>query len=278
MPRSGTSSTSRAEVAAAQFAGFSEVSEYTAAYQDRGAHYYQSRFVAVDSVLSYCTGGRLLDVGCGPGMLVDHVARTRPGAFTITACDQSAAMIDAAAAKVGERADVALSLGDVENMPFADARFDVVLATGVLEYVDANRALREIVRVLRPDGLAVLTMLNPLSPYRLVEWGLFWPARRLLGRLEAAAGVPPKRRHRARRTGIRALPARCLRHKIGTAGLRVEDVVFYDISYLVPPIDRLLPPRRRKPPRATVRRHGAGRAFGTAYLVTARAPAAHTGT
>ncbi|WP_236794403.1 class I SAM-dependent methyltransferase [Amycolatopsis sp. GM8] len=272
MSRTHTKTPSRADAVTAQFAGSPEVSEYAAAHSGGGtpARYYRSRFHAVDSVLAGCPGGELLDVGCGPGMLVEHLVRTRPDAFSITACDQSVAMIDAVTAKVGHREDVRVSLGSVEKMPFPDACFDVVLATGVLEYVNVDRALPEITRVLRPGGVAVVTMLNPLSPYRLVEWGLYWPARRVLGRVEAALGVPPQHRHGARRTGIRALPARRLRHKLSGAGLLVEDLVFYDVTYLVPPLDRLR--RRRDDPDSTVRRRGVGRILGTAYLIAARTP------
>lgn len=283
MPSTETRSPSRTESVEAQFTSASAASGYAAAHEgwSTQARYYGSRFFAVDGVLDTCPGGELLDVGCGPGMLVDHVLRTRPDRFSITACDQSAAMLEAVAAKVGGRADVRLSLGSIEAMPFTDARFDVVLATGVLEYVDVDRALREIARVLRPGGLAVVTMLNPLSPYRLVEWGLYWPARRILGQVERALGVPPEQRHRARRTGIRALPAARMLQKLSATGLEVEDLVFYDVNYLVPPLDRLLRPRvsrRRHALSRTVTRHGTGRMLGTAYLIAARAPSPRAGT
>jgi SAM-dependent methyltransferase len=59
-------------------------------------------------------------------------------------------------------------LGDVCAMPFADARFDLVLATDIIEHVrDDERALCEIARVLRPDGRLLLTV--PAFPSL---WGL----------------------------------------------------------------------------------------------------------
>ena len=152
-----------------------------------------------------------------------------------------------------------------------DVEFDVVLAMGVLEYADAPRALDEIARVTRPGRMVVVTMLNPLSPYRLFEWGVFWPARRLLGRVERFAGVPAERRHGASRTGIRALPSTRLRAMMRGAALWPGDPVYYDLSPLVPPLDRLA--RRssrqwRAHPERTVSR-GARRWMGTAYLITA---------
>ena len=49
--------------------------------------------------------------------------------------------------------------GDVCNMPFADAQFDLVLATDIVEHVQNDRkALREIYRVLKPTGRAIITV------------------------------------------------------------------------------------------------------------------------
>jgi SAM-dependent methyltransferase len=234
------------------------------------ARYHHSRRHAIDQILGSCPGGDLLDVGCGPGMMVRHLLDTRPGRFRITACDQSPAMIDAVAARTGS--EVRLSVGDIQEMPFADRVFDVVLAMGVLEYTDAALALHEVARVTRPGGLVVATMLNPRSPYRLFEWGVFWPARRTLGALERAVGVPPSRRHGARRTGIVALTPRRLRELLWRAGLQPEDVIAYDVTASVPPFDRLA--RRwdrswRAHPEKTISR-GAKRWLGTGYLIAAR--------
>jgi SAM-dependent methyltransferase len=234
------------------------------------ARYHHSRRHAIDQVLDGCPRGDLLDVGCGPGMMVRHLLDTRPGHFRITACDQSQAMIDAVAARAGN--DVRLSVGDIQEMPFADRLFDVVLAMGVLEYTDATLALHEVARVTRPGGLVVVTMLNPKSPYRLFEWGVFWPARRTLGALERAVGVPPSRRHGARRTGIVALTPRRLRELLWRAGLQPEEVIAYDVTASVPPFDRLA--RRwdrswREHPEKTIAR-GAKRWLGTGYLIAAR--------
>ena len=270
MPHSGTLERPvRDELVRVQYADDAHVTEYAEAYRGWGptARYHHSRFHAVDEVLENCPGGALLDVGCGPGMMARHLLDERPGDFAVTGCDRSAAMIDAARRRAGE---ATFSVGDIEELPFADGTFDVALAMGVLEYVDVVPALREIARVVRPGGLVIATMLNPRSPYRLVEWGLYWPARRVLGGLEEALRVP--RRHGARRTGIVALSPRCLRHELWRAGLQPEDTLFYDVTALVPPLDRLV--RRfdrgwRAHPETTVGRGVVGR-LGTGYLIAAR--------
>ncbi|MFD9789774.1 class I SAM-dependent methyltransferase [Streptomyces sp. NPDC059070] len=256
----------------AQYVDPDDADRYAASYEGSrpAARYYRSRLHVVDEALRTAPHGRLLDVGCGPGMLVRRLLDLRPGEFEITACDQSPAMIDAATAQAKGSADVQLSVARIEEMPFPDKYFDVVVAMGVLEYADADDGLREIARVVKPGGLTVVTMLNPLSPYRLVEWCLYWPLLRVLGRVEALFGV---QRHAAEVSGIRAIPLARLRRMMLKRGLAPTDAVHYDVTPLVPPLDR--PVRRRwdrkwhEHPEKTVSR-GAGRWLGTAYLVTAR--------
>ncbi|MDQ0383062.1 class I SAM-dependent methyltransferase [Amycolatopsis thermophila] len=257
--------------AAAQYADPGLVRGYIAAYESgRATRYFQSRLHVVEAALRPVSGA-LLDVGCGPGMLVRHLLDTRPGDFRITACDRSAAMIEAVAERT-EPGEVELAVARIEDMPFPEGRFDVVVAMGVLEYSAARPAVAELARVVRPGGLAVLSMLNPASPYRIVEWFLYWPLLRLLGRLERLAGVPASRRHTVPRSGIRALTAGQLRRTLRRAGFEITDVVYYDTTPLVPPLDKVLR-RWRREWRGHLERtisRGARRWQGTGYLMTAR--------
>lgn len=264
----------RRQGAASQFAAPADVASYVASGQGWGpsARFFKSRLHVVDRVLPAHAGGSLLDVGCGPGPLVTHLLKTRQGDFRITACDRSRAMVDAVAEQVADADDVRLAVGDVEDMPFEDGEFDVVAALGVLEYVNIDRALREIARVVDRDGLVVVTMLNPLSPYRIFQWFVHWPAVRVLGQIERSLRIPVGRRHAARRTGIHAVSARRLRGLLRTAGLQPADPVYYDVTPLLPPFDKVV--RRwttqwRGDLDVTVGR-GLSQWLGTGYLVTAR--------
>ncbi|WP_438295851.1 class I SAM-dependent methyltransferase [Streptomyces sp. HUAS TT7] len=268
----GNEAAARDAAVAAQYLTPDDAARYAASYDGwrPAARYYCSRLHVVDEALRAAPHGRLLDVGCGPGMLVQRLLDIRPGEFQITGIDRSPAMIDAATARAkGSGDDVEFSVARVEKMPYPDRHFDVVVAMGVLEYTDAAEGLREIARVVRPGGLVVVTMLNPLSPYRLVEWFVYWPLVRALGRIEGLFGVP---RHAAAVSGIRAIPLARLRRMMRATGLPPRDAVHYDVTPLVPPLDR--PVRRRSQkwrnhPERTVSR-GARRWLGTAYLVTAR--------
>lgn len=265
---------SRVDVAGAEYEDVAAAAGYAAAHDGWGpaARYFHSRLHVVQESLRACSGGDLLDVGCGPGILVRRLLNTRGNSFRITACDRSPGMVAAAAERITGADRARLTVSRIEEMPFPDRSFDVALATGVLEYTQAESSLRELARVVRPGGLVVVTMLNPFSPYCLFEWIVYWPALRLLGCAERLMGLPPERRHGARRSGIRAIPEGRLRRLMCRMGLRPHDVVYYDLTPLVPPVDRIVrrwSRRWRAYPERTVSR-GRRRWMGTGYLVAAR--------
>lgn len=118
-------------------------------------------------------GERYLDAGCGTGDLCLAVARSAPAA-SVTGMDVSPRMLEIAAAKarraeVGER--VQLGEGDVTAMAFGDASFHgVVSAFCIRNVTDRLRAFREMRRVLKPRGRAViLELTRPRSA--LVRFG-----------------------------------------------------------------------------------------------------------
>ena len=52
-----------------------------------------------------------------------------------------------------------VKLGDVENLPFENETFDLILATDIIEHVDDDgRAVRELQRVLTPGGKLLITV------------------------------------------------------------------------------------------------------------------------
>jgi ubiquinone/menaquinone biosynthesis C-methylase UbiE len=96
-------------------------------------------------------GARLLEIGCGPAELWKVVLDRVEPTVSLTLSDFSPGMIDAARAVVGDRADYVVA--DVQELPFADESFDVVIANHMLYHVaDRPKALAEIARVLVPGG------------------------------------------------------------------------------------------------------------------------------
>jgi ubiquinone/menaquinone biosynthesis C-methylase UbiE len=92
---------------------------------------------------------RVLEVGGGEGELAERI-RGELGAEVI-GIDQSERMVEIQRAK-----GIDAHVGDVQELPFTDGEFDVVVAAWMLYHVpDLDRGLAEIARVLKPGGRLV---------------------------------------------------------------------------------------------------------------------------
>jgi ubiquinone/menaquinone biosynthesis C-methylase UbiE len=110
-------------------------------------------------------GESVLDVGCGTGTLAIAAKRRVGPAGSVYGIDASPAMI-ARAIKKAKKAgtDVTFDNGLAESLPFADARFDVVLSTVMLHHLPRQlreRGVREMRRVLRPGGRLLAVDFGP---------------------------------------------------------------------------------------------------------------------
>jgi ubiquinone/menaquinone biosynthesis C-methylase UbiE len=114
-------------------------------------------------------GRSVLDVGCGDGTLT--LAFARAGAASVTGCDIDPRMISYAVTRATQQQHaVHYTVADAARLPFADRSFDLVTVVAVLAFVpDAERAVREMARVLKPGGCLIVGELG--------KWSL-WAARR----------------------------------------------------------------------------------------------------
>jgi ubiquinone/menaquinone biosynthesis C-methylase UbiE len=96
----------------------------------------------------------VLEIGCGIGVGPANLARAHD--CRVVGIDRSPRMIEWARKRVREHGvdhRVTLLVADVTDLPFADGSFDVAFAESVLAFVgDKSKALREMVRVVRPGG------------------------------------------------------------------------------------------------------------------------------
>jgi SAM-dependent methyltransferase len=117
-------------------------------------------------------GRDVLDFGCGHGMAAVLLARR--GA-RVTAFDLSGDYIAEATARAGANGvTVSFVQANGEYLPFADESFDYVWGNAVLHHMDLKRTARELLRLLRPRGLAVFC--EPWGGNPLLNW-----ARRYVG-------------------------------------------------------------------------------------------------
>jgi SAM-dependent methyltransferase len=96
-----------------------------------------------------------LDAGCGDGRYLAALAGELPPRRA--GVDISERILETARVRV----DADFRQGNLEALPFADGEFDLVLCSQVIEHVlDADAAMAELVRVLRPGGTLVISTDN----------------------------------------------------------------------------------------------------------------------
>jgi arsenite methyltransferase len=101
-------------------------------------------------------GERVIDIGCGPGFLCKSMAAAVGPAGRVIGIDISEDLIDFATNHQDSDC-IEYRVGNATALPVEPAQFDVAVSTQVIEYVaDADAALHEIARVVRPGGRAFI--------------------------------------------------------------------------------------------------------------------------
>jgi ubiquinone/menaquinone biosynthesis C-methylase UbiE len=148
---------------------------------------YRPNHDAVVSELRRSGARRVLDVGCGTGILATRIWRElRPE--VVYGCDASLGMLEQARERSG---DVRWLHGSAERVPIDDGLLDAVVTTEAFQFFDQPAALREFHRLLAPGGTAVIAVLTPPLPAvnaltRLAQ--ARWPTKGQLRRMLEKAG------------------------------------------------------------------------------------------
>jgi len=118
---------------------------------------YQHRYRLIDKECKKFPNGKVLEIGCGAGW--ESVAWAKNG------MDLHAIDLSTAALKLAEKnfqynqVQGNLQYGNAEEIPFEDSTFDIVTSLGVLHQTQSTeKAVSEVLRVLRPGGEAVVTL------------------------------------------------------------------------------------------------------------------------
>ncbi len=152
--------------------------KWSISFDERCIDYARDRFVAVagDQGWPY---GRALEIGAGTGFFSLNL-RQAGVLDEVHVSDLSPGMVRAAEANARRLGfEIEGRVGDAEDLPYGDGEFDVVVGHAVIHHIpDVERALREVLRVLRPGGRFVIAG----EPTRIGDWY----ARRL-GRVTWAA-------------------------------------------------------------------------------------------
>ncbi len=226
---------------------FSDAEAYENTYSDPSPvqHFFSMRLLRVRELLDRLEGKRVLDVGCGPGVIAESILKA---GNEYTGMDLSPNMISACTKRLANWDSAHFLVGRMENLPFPDRTFDVLLCLGTIEYSDDPvSAIREFGRVMKERAVLVISMLNPLSPYRV--WhrharGLL--RARPLGRLgdRGLANLSLARIARRRITlepRLDMIPERKLVALLQAHRLSVNDAVYYDFNLFLRPLDVMFP-------------------------------------
>ena len=138
--------------------------EFAAGYEDQRHHGYHVMLdeLEIGVARPLCEGKDVLEVGCGTGLILRRLAEFSRSAVGI---DLSPGMLEKARARGLDVVE-----GSATDLPFEDGTFDAVCSFKVLAHVeDIEQAMREVARVLRPGGRAVLEFYNRRSLRYLVK-------------------------------------------------------------------------------------------------------------
>ncbi len=209
--------------------------------------------------------GDVLDAGMGPGRLCVELDQL---GWRVSGVDVSEVMVEMAAARLPHARERLLA-ASIEALPFPDESFDVVIATGVLEHVeDKGAAIRELARVLRPDGRAIVSFPNPHSFYFWWKSGVSYRLSTILKRRvetsraqhPGAAGAPL----------IEAVKTLDLGARLGEAGLAVDHTEPVAFLAVPSPLDTWFPKLSTRLGAALERRRTGARRFATQTVTEAR--------
>jgi len=158
-----------------------------AALEDRArAPTYRAMFRTLVELMAPAPGARMLDVGCGSGALDRMAAGLRPD-VQIVAADLNPFFLREARAlaeKEGLGARIRFVEGSATELPFEDSAFDCAFSITVLEECDADRAIAELMRVVKPGGGVGVIV-------RAIDMAQWWNLD-LAPELRAKVSVPPQ--------------------------------------------------------------------------------------
>lgn len=218
-------------------------------------------------------GTRVIDCGCGAGQYVLEFLARGADAHGIEYESRKVDQYKQGNPQLADRVQV----GSIESTGLPSDDFDVALLNEVLEHVpDDDRALREVLRVLKPGGTLVVFSPNRCYPFETHGVKLKGSGRKLPIYIPLIPYVPVKVGERVFEYVARNYWPSTLRKQVREAGFEIvgTDYVwqtFENISGRQPALVRMLRPMLRSAS-ATLERTPVIRALGVSQVIVARKP------
>jgi ubiquinone/menaquinone biosynthesis C-methylase UbiE len=125
----------------------------------------QKKIVELISTLDKSQYNKVLDAGCGPGIILKDILEQKYIGYGI---DISQNMLKLAKNYLSKYEHFLLSNTDIERLPFKDNAFDIIYSAGVIEYLNSDvKVLSEFKRLLRNNGVLIIPVTNRYS-YNLI--------------------------------------------------------------------------------------------------------------
>lgn len=165
---------------------------YGRIYQERAR-----RAIACVEGLGLSAGAPVLEIGCGPGIMTTAMARMGVAVWAIDGLQEMVDRTIARTERAGLSSRVFAQVGHIDDVPFADAAFDLVVVIGVSEWLESlTQPLQEICRVLKPGGHVIISADNNWPLHQILD-PVFNPAlkplKRGIGRLLRAVHLRARR-------------------------------------------------------------------------------------
>ena len=167
-------------------------------------------------------GMRVLELGCGTGNMWKQADRWLPQDATLTLTDFSEGMLEAAMANVPALPNIDFRQVDIQQIPYEDNAFDLVIANMMLYHVpDLHKGLSEVARVLKQEGRFICATVG--------AGGVYWWLENTLG-IEEGKDYPFSLQNGAEILGPHFAQVEMDQREDGMRVTNVEDLVDYVLS------------------------------------------------
>ena len=137
-------------------------------YEKKSAYptliYRQNYILDMIKEIQLTRDSKILDVGCGPGELLLELRGDYEFLAGIDIADEMITIANNKLEKKMSNKNLIFEVGDIENLRFEDKTFDLIICSGVIEYLKNDEGwMKEIKRTLKPGGYLIINVTNKYS-------------------------------------------------------------------------------------------------------------------
>ena len=146
-----------------------ETNEWGAEPEFFGPRHYYRETLLLNNIKKFLKKGKILDAGFGNGSLSIRASNNN---LNITGIDLSEKFVEYVSEKIKDFPNINIKQGDITDLPFDDNSFEGAFCGEILEHIeDDSRAIKELNRVLKKDGIVILSVpANPKLWDKSDEW------------------------------------------------------------------------------------------------------------